>query len=266
MVKRRKAVAVAGLLAATAFISGQATSQASGSVVIGNWTNSTNDGWFDWGHSGGGTANNGNPGGAGNAYLTGLSVHGNPLYAYSSDGVESGASLLYQPAGPNGLNGGYEQSYGVKLEYQGDMGAFWANQDITFTMTYPAASLSGSTSGYAQVYQLFINAPGWGFKDISATKPVPGTNVYYYSGASQRTVTVTVPYASVLAAMVANGNNATTNQGYAEIIFATNSGSGAPGSVYLDQVSLTGGPVPEPTSLSLLGLAAAGLMRRRLRH
>ncbi len=240
MSKKRRVAAVASLMAAAGLVS---STQAYGNVVIGNWTAGTGDGWIDW------TTQSG--------YAGGPTTLPTPKYTYAVDGEVPG-----DPTGDSLVvtHSGYNQSLAVKLEYvAGGMSDFWKYDEIQFQMTVPVDNSNGS--GYSQIYQLFVNAPGWGFTNIASAKPVPGSNFYFYTDSGQRTATVTVSYAAVLSAMEADGYNSTTNQGYAEIIFATNNGSGAPDSVSFDQVSL----VPEPASLSMLGLAAAGLLSRR-RH
>jgi len=247
MSRKSRIVTAAGLMAAAGLF---ASTQASGSVVIGSWTaGNTNDGWFNWTHA---SQNGGNPGALGLTYLP------PPKYTFGVDGAVPG-----DPTGDSLIltNGGYQQNLAVKLEYEtGDMAAFYANNAIQVQITYPSYAATGSTSGYSQLYQLALNMPGgWGFTGLTAS-PVPGSNVYYYNGAAQRTVTLTLSYAAALATVEANGYGP-SNPGYAEFIFSTNNGSGAPTYMYFDQVSLV--TVPEPASLGLLGLAAAGLFARR---
>jgi hypothetical protein len=232
-------MAAAGLFAST---------QAYGSTIIGNWTSDTNDGWFDW------NGPNGNGGNAGSD----VGALPSPKFTYANDGQTppGGDSLLLTKSG-------YNQNLAIKLEYEsGDMAAFYANQEIQVQFTYPAASISGSTSGYMQIYELALNAPDWGFTALTGS-PVPGSNVYYYSSRGQTTVTLDISYAAALEEMEANGYSYPGNPGYAEFIFSTNNGSGAPNDMYFDQVSLVGGAVPEPASLGMLGLAAVGLFARR---
>jgi len=245
MSQKRQIITAAGLMAAAGIF---AATQAYGGVVIGNWTNGQSNGWFDW---------NGPDGNGGNA---GASSNPLPssLFSYVVDGQVPG-----NPSGDSLLqtHQGYAQTLALKLEYEsGDMAAFWANNAIQFQLTFPSAASQGSTSGYSQIYQIALNAPGWGFTGID--NPVSVTQTYFWSTAPMRTETFTISYASALPSIEAQGYGP-SNTGYAEFIFSTNNGSGAPSLVYFDQISLV--TVPEPASLGLLGLAATALLARR-RH
>jgi len=186
------------------------------------------------------------------------------------------------------LEPGYNQSLSIKLEnWAGGNAAFLTNHLLSFTFSVLPAAASGSTSGWSQLYQLFINASSYGFTqqpfttfsetgntgDNQAGMP----NFYFSSGAPARSQVVTVDYSSALKSMTATTNGPTTNgtygTGYIEIIFAFNNGGGAPTNWFVNNVVLWGGPpavvstnitisrasyVPSPRSFILTWNATAG--------
>lgn len=195
--------------------------------VIGNWSNDTSDGWFDWT-----SGNSGNAGAGANPLPSPIYSYANPLTGLDTPGLDS---LLL-------TNSGYRQDLSVKLEYEpGGMAAFDANNAIQLNVTIP-----GSSTGYNQLYEIALNAPGWGFNALTAD-PVPGAN--FPDTGVQDTYTITIPYTNALAEIPAN-------PGYAEFIITTNNGGGASNQIYFNSVSLV--TVPEPASCAI-GLAALGL-------
>jgi len=174
---------------------------------------------------------------------------------------------------------GWSQTLSLKLEYSpGDMAAFFNNTQLSFTFSVPAST---STSGYSQIYNMALNAQGYGFTDLSwsggtgyswSTTDVIGTDNnsssgmpnYYYGPADLRSQRVTLNYGGLLPTLIADGNGPTS--GYIEFIFSTNPGGGAPSNMFFNDVELS--TVPEPCTLALIGLGAAGLLavRRRWNH
>jgi hypothetical protein len=144
---------------------------------------------------------------------------------------------------------GWGQSLSIKLQNAGLVSEFMSHS--TFSINVSVKANDGTiTGGYSQVASVAMNAAGPGFKDVITGNPV---NFYWWPGSGARTQTLTVDYSAF--------RNSMTGTGYAEIIFALNTGGGAPTDMYFDNAQLTG--VPEPATLSLLGLGAAALLRRK---
>jgi hypothetical protein len=227
MSKHLRTIALAGLIGTGAACFSSAS--AFGQTVIGTWTSDTSDGWIDWSTQSG--------------YSGGATTLPTPEYTFANDGVAGGDSLLVTKSG-------YSQDLAVKLEYiPGAMAAFFANNALQVTMTVPA-----SPSGYTQIYELALNAPTWGFTDLTAD-PVPFAE--FPTGVGQMTYTLDFNYSKALAVIPSNA-------GYAEFIFATNNGSGASDQYYFDNISLV--TVPEPASGAALFAIGLPLLARRRRR
>jgi hypothetical protein len=210
-------------------------------TTIGDWQDYSDNGWIDWGN---GQSIN--------------AVANQTVYSFQDGAVPGyGTSLQVQ-------KNGWNQDLSIKLEYTpGDMAAFETNHLLTFTMSVDG---TGYASGWDQLYEVDINAPGWGynkvpFSDFTATgDQASNGNMpnFYFWGEGFQSQTVTVDYSSVLPEISAD-------PGYIEIIFTTNNGGGAPNYLDFNNVVLSGGLVPEPSTLALIGLGAAGMfwLRRK---
>jgi hypothetical protein len=202
-------------------------------AVIGSWQNTTGDGWIDWS--------------TGDS-ITNVAVTN--IYSFVS-GVVPGYAQSLQVT-----KAGYYQGLSVKLEnLPGGRAAFLTNNLLNFTFSVPAAGTN--TAGYSQLYQLVVNANGYGFTGqafSSNTWTATGStgnnaangqpNFYFYSGAGVRTQTVTFNYAGILPAIASNN---TANSGYIELIFIFNNGGGAPNYFWVNNVTLSGGA---PTAIT----------------
>lgn len=200
-------------------------------VVIGNWENS-NDGWIDWG----------------NKLLVDdpcnmpVKVTGTAGYQYdTSEGITLGSTSLEV------TQSGWGQSLSIKLQDAGHIADFLAND--TFEIDMSVAATAGITSGYSQINAVSMNAEGAGWQDVASGNPV---NFYWWEGRPDETQTLTVDY-------TAFRDLIDPSPGWIEIIFALNTGDGAPPEMYFDNAQLT----PEPTTIALLGLGALALRRRK---
>jgi hypothetical protein len=123
--------------------------------VVGDWEGN-DDGWIDW-------------------QLTGqprLDTAGPPKYSYSPTmGVTRGKkSLKVTPPA------GWQQNISVLLENRpGARGAFLANTAFAVDVTYNSADWDPNTT-YASIYELSINAEGYGWNDVGGAASPAGTN------------------------------------------------------------------------------------------
>jgi hypothetical protein len=162
-------------------------------------------------------------------------------YSYTTTGATNGTYALDVTAA------GYAQN---DLAYDfvgsGDLSQFMANDILSFDFTAPT---SATTGGYYQIYSLALNAPGYGFNNVG-TQPL----VNQYPPYSGQNNVVSFNYDAIKPLIAANPS-------YLQMIITTNQGGGAPQDFDFDDFQLS--QVPEPGSLSIIGLAVAGLLRRR---
>lgn len=259
LLQSMKVVGLGAAVIGFAAISAQATgymletSWDSGFYAIGGW----GDGWID--------------------PVTGLPIDAdNPLNASAAYTLTPNAVTGY--AYSLQINqSGYAQSLQLNLNSPADglgseVAPFLNNTVLSFQFAVPAST---ATSGWSQIYQLFLNAPGlgyqnlWGggtgwsvnFTDVYGTNN-NGTDPNYYYGpySSVRSETVSINYTGLVPILEADGVSPTS--GYLQLIFALNTGGGAPSYLYLNNVALT----PEPTTGAMLlagGALALFWVRRR---
>ncbi|HEY1685938.1 MAG TPA: PEP-CTERM sorting domain-containing protein [Tepidisphaeraceae bacterium] len=159
----------------------------------------------------------------------------------------------------SGYNQG--QSGGSTLGYDfvsnGLASQFLANDILTFQWEMAPSSAS---SGYAQIYNIVLNAPGAGYTGIGgysgASSPlatVSGT-VNQNPGYTGQVFTVTINYDAYKALI-------SSNPSYIQLGITTNNGGGAPTDYYFDNFTLSA--APEPASLGLAAIGGLALLRRR---
>ena len=170
-----------------------------------------------------------------------------------------------------GFNGGLASGATLGFDFvaSGFRADFLANDTLTFNWEVPPNT---ATSGYSQLYNIILNAPGPGFTTVggasNVTSPLATTtgtvNRGLFAGFNSPTDTVTINYANYKAAILAN----TATPGYIQFGIQTNNGGGAPADIYFDNFVLSTAPaVPEPASAGVVVAAAvAGLIGRRRRR
>jgi hypothetical protein len=160
-----------------------------------------------------------------------------------------------------GFNGGLTSGADLGFDFKasGLATQFLANDVLTFNWEVPP---SATTSGYSQLYNIILNAPGAGFVGVGgssgATSPLAVTTgtVNQNPTYSGQLNTVSINYDAYKAAISANPS-------YLQLEIQTNNGGGAPSDMYFDNFTLS--TVPEPASLGMLVVAGAGMLGRRRR-
>jgi len=195
----------------------------SAQMVLGSWQNNTGDGWIDWP-----TLDS----------ITNSAVDPS-VYTFASGAVPGYAQSLEI------TDSGNHQNLAIKLEnIPGGMAAFLTNNQLQFTFSVPSSASAGVSAGFSQVYQLAINASGYGFNgqpfsNFTETGTTNNNqsgqpNFYFSSGTPAQSQVVTVNYSNILSSITA-----TPTTGYIELIFSFNNGGGAPAYYYINNVVLT---------------------------
>jgi len=235
-----------GKIFMVALLSLGAASASKASTVIGTF----GSGWDGWGEatSGGIVA----PPAFGTADSAGIT------YYQSTIGATTGApgDMSLEQSIPSS-NGGYVTDLGFDVLANSDTALVMANDTLSIDWTVPGPGTA--SGGYEHLINVVMNSQHGGYVNLGTT---PLTTQYYFNGGGMSPVTVygvTVNYDAYKAGMTGG-----TPGTYFQIEITTQSGGGAPGPMYFDNISLN--TVPEPASFGILGLSAAGLMGRRRRR
>ncbi len=156
----------------------------------------------------------------------------------------------------SGFDGGLASGADLGYDFvaSGTSAAFLANDIITFNWEVPPSS---TPSGFAQLFNIIFNAPGFGFHNVGGSSVSTDTN----------TTNQNPPYTGQLNSYSFNYDavkaQITANPSFLQFAIQTNNGGGSPPDFYFDNFTLSANPAPEPTSCALLGIGAVALLRRR---
>jgi hypothetical protein len=233
------------LLAIAASVAGMASLAAGSTVVFGNFEDGLTDGFGTFTNSGV-TANTFSSPTAGAVITPGSGTDMTKVLDLTANGFNGGLG--------SGADLGYD------FVANGLSAAFMANDVLTFNWEVAPGN---EASGYSQFYNIILNAPGAGFTTVGGssgtTSPLAVTTgtVNQYPGYSGQLNTISINYDGYKAAISAS-------PGYIQFGIQTNDAN-PPSDFYLDNFTLSSISIPEPGTLSLLGLAGASLLGRRRR-
>jgi PEP-CTERM motif len=203
---------------------------------------------------------------------SGVAISTSPYASFVAAGVTDPNGPLSLQLSANGT-ASFGNPSTLELQFSPtQIAAFNANSYLTFTFSLPTA---GYTAGYSQIYNLVLNAPGYGYNNVGSGGNAAATwgsanfqaqgntgnnlngepNFYVPNGNPLLSETVTFNYSSILSSIIAGG------EGYLQLTFQGNAAglAGAPAIQDFNNVVLSTSPfgvdaVPEPTTLALAGL------------
>jgi hypothetical protein len=232
MMQERKCAAA--LIAAAVGVFGfAAAARASAPVVFGSFEGSQPDG-FAWFNNNGFT-------------FDPFATYPSATYSYSTVGATDGTTSLAITDDPGSGFLGNDIAYDFVAN--GHVGDFLANDILSFDFSFPTST---TPSGFAQVYSVALNGQNAGFAN-QGTSPLVNQSPPYNGQIDH----VSINYDAFKAGLPSNPS-------YLQMIISTNSGGGAPSTIYVDNFALSS--VPEPASLGVLGAAGIGLLGRRRRR
>ena len=165
------------------------------------------------------------------------------IYSYDSvTGVTSGSQSVHVNVT------GWGQTLALRLDYAQRVD-FMANSIFSIDISVPANHVNDGSGGWTEIYNVTLNTEGYGWHDQFTA---PAMQFGFWDNSGVQTQTLTFDYSAAKGSMPAVPN-------WVEIIFATNS-DGVHSNLYFDNAQVI---VPEPATLSILGLGALALVRRK---
>jgi hypothetical protein len=196
-------------------------------TIIGTW-DGTPDGWVDWGNG------------------ASVDAAANMPSKYNYDSVGGDPALKLTKAGWN-------QNLAIKLQDNGFVDDFMANKKLVIDLTVPATS----QSGWAKIEEITLNAEGAGWGDYKLV--APAFFGWGDGGGGAQSTKLEFDYSAYLSDpdVLALGRNPY----WVEIIITTNNDSNHNDFLFQKAALI----IPEPASLTLLGLGIAMMLLRRRR-
>jgi len=204
-------------------------SQAAANVLIGSWESATNEGWYDFPT----TANNNYQ----NVYVDDP-VNMPSKYTFDTAWQTDGDISLKVICDPMSGSNNWGQLLAVSV-----LNNFFDNSILSFDL------YASGAGGWAQVYDIICNAAGASWGQYSGWSAMANSQFSLGTGSS---IHVTYDYSQYKTYI-------STTETYIQFVFQTNSG-GTGTYLSYDNVRLL---TPEPATMSLLGLGALALLRRK---